>query len=55
MRYHDTVETFAKTVRLPRDLYERLRLVAFAHRVSQASIITEAVRRELDRLERKLK
>lgn len=31
------------TIRLPKELYERLRLEAFRKRVSQASIIVEAV------------
>jgi predicted transcriptional regulator len=39
----------AITVRLPKDLYERLRLAAFEDRTSQVAIITEAVTEKLDR------
>jgi predicted transcriptional regulator len=45
------MEYQAKTVRLPSDLTERLRILAFKHRVSQASLIVEAVSAHLDRLE----
>jgi predicted DNA-binding protein len=31
------------TIRLPKELYERLRLAAFEDRTSQAAIITEGV------------
>jgi len=37
------VDTQAITIRLPKDLYERLRMVAFERRVSMASLITEAL------------
>jgi predicted DNA-binding protein len=35
------------TIRLPKELYERLRREAFEKRVSQASIIVEAVENRL--------
>jgi predicted transcriptional regulator len=37
----------AVTVRIPADLYERLRLAAFERHVSQVSIIIKALEREL--------
>lgn len=43
------MDTKAITVRLPVDIYERLRLRAFEERTSQAAIITDAVREKLDR------
>ena len=42
-------ETQAITVRLPKDLYERLRLEAFEKRTSQAAIITEALSQRYSR------
>lgn len=36
------------TIRLPRDLHERLRLAAFERRVSMNSVIEEAVAEKLD-------
>lgn len=45
-------DTQAKTVRMPGDLYERLRRVAFERRTYQNDIIVSALRRELDRLEK---
>ena len=53
MRYHDTVNFVAKTVRLPGELAERLRVIAFQRRASQASIIIRAVEAEVERLEGK--
>ena len=41
----------AKTVRLPEDLAERLRIAAFKLRVSQASLIVIALAAYLDQLE----
>jgi predicted transcriptional regulator len=38
---------------LPEDLYERLRVVAFEERKSKTRIVQGALRRELDRLERR--
>jgi hypothetical protein len=43
--------TMAMTLRLEPDLAKRLRRAAFEREVSQTSIVEEAVRRELDRLE----
>jgi hypothetical protein len=37
------METQAMTIRMPKELYELLRREAFDKRVSQASIIVEAV------------
>ena len=37
------------TIRLDKDVYERLRLVAFESRRSMTSIISEAVTEKLDR------
>lgn len=51
VRYHDTVDIVAKTVRLPGELAERLRVIAFQRRASQSSIIIRAVQAEVDRLE----
>jgi predicted transcriptional regulator len=45
------METQAITVRLPTDVYERLRLRAFETRISQSAIVVEAVREKLDREE----
>jgi len=36
------------TVRLPRDLYESLRLRAFESRTSMAQVVCDAVRKELE-------
>jgi predicted transcriptional regulator len=47
--YHATMETQAITVRLDKDVYERLRLAAFESRRSMAGIIGEAVAEKLDR------
>ncbi|HEV2375842.1 MAG TPA: CopG family transcriptional regulator [Streptosporangiaceae bacterium] len=45
------MDTAAKTLRFPVDLAERLRVLAFKRRVSQASMVTEALRRYLDQEE----
>lgn len=39
------MDTTATTIRLPKELYERLRREAFEKRISQASIVTEALSR----------
>lgn len=41
------METQAMTVRLPKELYERLRREAFENRVSQASIVIDAIEKRL--------
>jgi hypothetical protein len=38
---------------LPEDLYERLRVVAFEERISKTKVVQRALRRELDRVERR--
>lgn len=43
-----TMETQAMTVRLPQELYERLRREAFEKRVSQNSIIIDAIEKRLE-------
>lgn len=42
------VETQAITIRLPKPVYERLRLEAFEKRTSQVAIITEELRDRYD-------
>jgi predicted transcriptional regulator len=46
------MDTQAKTVRLPKDLYQRLRRAAFDRNESQNDIIVAALVTELRRLER---
>jgi hypothetical protein len=38
---------------LPEDLYERLRVAAFEERKSKTKVVQGALRREMDRLERR--
>jgi hypothetical protein len=38
---------------LPEDLYERLRVAAFEERKSKTAVVQGALRRELERLERR--
>jgi predicted DNA-binding protein len=43
------METQAMTLRLPKELYERLRLEAFEKHISQAEIIREALTERYER------
>ena len=51
-RYSGLMETQSMTIRLPKELYERLRLAAFEDRTSQAAIITEGVELRLTERDR---
>lgn len=46
------METQAITVRLPVELYERLRREAFEERTSQAAIITETLTERYERIDK---
>jgi predicted DNA-binding protein len=46
-----TAETHAQTVRLPRELHERLRTAAYVHDTYQSDLIIEAIEEKLDQLD----
>jgi predicted HicB family RNase H-like nuclease len=41
--YDEIMDTQAMSVRMPRDLYEQLRLAAFAARVPMNALVTEGI------------